>query len=60
MAGIKFYKICRYSDKYRSIFRSKPLYCEDCNGDLMGVKSFDNGKELFYLECENCHKRLRV
>lgn len=60
MTGIKCCKVDRYSEKYRPIFRSNPLYCEDCNGDLVGRKSFENGEALYFLECENCHKRLRV
>ena len=60
MAKIMFCKVDRYSDKYRDIFRSSPIYCGDCNGNLIGVKTFNNGKELLLLECRNCHKRIEV
>ena len=60
MADMMFCKIDRFSDKYRDIYRSTPMYCSDCNGDLLAVKTFNNGKELLFLECRNCYKRTDV
>jgi len=55
-----FCKIDRYSDKYRDIYRSSPMYCGDCNSNLLGVKNYNNGEFLFFLECINCHKRTEI
>ncbi len=54
------YKIDRYSDKYREVFRLSPIYCEYCNGDLKGHKTIENNQKLFFLKCRNCKKEIKV
>jgi len=58
MADIKFCKIDRYSNKYSDIFYSEPPYCKECNGDLIGAKCIENDKDLFFLICRNCNKKV--
>jgi len=53
-------KVDRYSNKYRNIFCSNPVYCDDCNGDLIGGKCIESGKELFFLKCRNCRKIIEL
>jgi len=58
MKQAKCYKVDRYSEQYRHFFEGcNSLYCDHCNGDLVGFKTTINGEDVYFLQCDNCEKR---
>lgn len=48
------FRVNRYSDGWREVFKGKPTYCGFCKGDLQGY--FDESKQEISLVCDQCGK----